>query len=158
MRKLSKMVIAGFVGIMLVPAAAHAHIGIASGIGPSLPHPLTPHVGPVYYTPGNKVTQGVYRQATSGPTELDEFLHGQTKTQRAVKKLNCAKLMVNYVMRHGITTPRPLKGFSGCQKWAMDNGYWQARHNTPHLPTNPVSVKQVTLNAEIAVHNVALPW
>src|ERR1700742_2859788 len=82
---------------------SHAHIGFASGFGPHAPHPLTPHIGRLYFTPGD----GSHN--TERVTELSK--HHPTRAQAV-----CARNRVEYFTRHGIDTPRPLEGFSGCQK------------------------------------------
>lgn len=136
--------------------AAHAKVGVAFGphIGKS---PLTPHIGRVYWKPGagNSIAQAIRHPQT----ELDQFLADWNKTKKVAHRAKCMKLHLQYISRHGFTTPRPLKGFSGCQKYAMDQAYW---HPATSGVTNNSAVTEpvatITNNTVIAVHNIVLPW
>lgn len=126
---------------------AEAKIGLAvGGIGPRLPHPGTVKVGPVTYTPGDAATEAAASSAENAPTELSQFVAGLKH------KSQCARLHALYVSRHGATTPRPLKGESGCAKYARDNAYWQSRRGERQSLTSPANA------VFYAAHNIVLPW
>lgn len=103
-------------------AIAQAHVGVAHGVGPRLSNPATPHIGPVYYTPGD----GSHHSASAiqKAESLPALMH----------KLNCDYLRMRYALRHGITTPKPLRGMHGCAKAAHDQRYWKARRHEPVTP------------------------
>lgn len=132
--------------LLVFTGTAIGKIGVAAGFGPSMPHPLTPHVGRVYWKPGNRATRAAGE--VMGPTAIEQYAQKLNSVPKAKKKMNCDYLEVRYMLRHGVTTPRPLEGFHGCQKAAMDQRYWS---NTP-------SVSSLTVQIETSVHNVVLPW
>lgn len=147
-----------------IPSAA-AKIGIATGLGPHLSNPLTPHIGPVYYKPTarNSVAGDAAQAVDQAPTELEEFLGIAHRVRHAKAQAACDRHRVGYFYRHGITTPRPLKGFHGCQKYAMDAAYWRGyAADQLHQAKSDVSVSNVaeaaTLQVEISLHNIVLPW
>lgn len=140
------------VGFVLIMALLFAHdaaakIGFAvGGFGPRLPHPGTVKVGPVYYAPGDRATAAASAKAENAPTELTQFLGSLHH------KARCAKLHAQYIGRHGLTTPRPLKGQSGCAKYARDNAYWKTRNGETVGLTSPGNA------VFYAAHNIVLPW
>lgn len=152
MRAVALLAILGAgIGLALGTAVdeASAHVGIGTGFGPRLRNPLTPHVGPVYWTPGDKATAAASSRAENAHSELSEFLG---KARHEQRKIKCAKLHAQYMGRHGLTTPRPLKGSSGCAKYARDEAYWQTRRGERHSLTTPGNA------IAYAVHNTILPW
>src|SRR5437868_5327086 len=96
---------------LLFARDAQAHIGISVGPKLGMSNPLTPHIGPVYWKPGDKVTHAAAQGATNAPDELSSFLSEQKHHENKAK---CDLLHARYIGRHGLTTPRPLKGYSGC--------------------------------------------
>lgn len=137
---------------LALASPASADVGIAHGIGPHAPHPLTPHIGRVYWHPGDGSSA-----AASNDRELSNLIAELEHKQR---KLSCAELRAKYFGRHGVTTPRPLKGYSGCKKAAMDNAYWRHRRTQVNLP--PANLRAAAFvpidRVTIAIHNIALPW
>lgn len=43
------------------------------------------------------------------------------------KNVRCALYRMEYIERHGTSTPRPLRHLRGCDKWTHDHFYWQRR-------------------------------
>lgn len=123
---------------------AHATLSYSGGIhAPGIRKPTTVTIGPVSYNPGNGHVnhRPVSELDGGGHTALDAFLHPEQEKRR-LQKLACAKNRFGYVMRHGVTTPTPLKGFHGCAKYALDAAYWRNRRNEPSLKvqTDPLTV------------------
>lgn len=149
--------IVAFVALCICASTVKADVGFAHGIGPHLPHPLTPHVGRFYYKPGQSDAAA---KIESAPTELEQFLATPKRAQKETAKLRCDRYHVEYVFRHGVTTPRPLKGFTGCKKYAMDAGYWRSRHNDGYVPLDVQYLLTNTIpnHVEIGLHNAVLPW
>lgn len=136
-----------YLTLAVLAASAGAHIGVGTGIGPRLSNPLTPHIGRVYYTPGNNGPSD-YQIADKA---LNEALRLADKPRHAAERLSkarCRALAVEYISRHGLTTPAPLRGYHGCKKYAMDSQYWATRHGrgVPAV-TTPGSA------ASYAIHN-----
>lgn len=160
MRKLCSILIFVLTAIWLLGTGAqlaHAKVGLATGFGFGISNPFAAHIGPVYWTPGDSTTVAGYRQASAGPTELEQFIATVRKDEARIKKAQCLKNFAGYFGRHGVTTPRPLKGFSGCKKYALDNAYWKQRRGQP-VVHNPVTAGHMRTTAEIAVHNMFIPW
>lgn len=129
-------------------SAADAKLSLAVGPHFGFANRFAPHIGPVYYTPGDRATAAASQKAESAPTELDQFLTG---IRREAKKAKCAKLHAQYVGRHGVTTPTPLKGMQGCAKYARDEAYWQTRRGERQTVTTPKN--QIIYTAHDAVFN-----
>jgi hypothetical protein len=127
--------------LLCLAAIGHAQVGVAHGIGPHLSNPLTPHIGRVYYKPGDKASHKA-EQELSGDDALHSWVSDYGKAKHASHEASCAKLHADYISRHGATTPRPLKGYHGCEKYAKDNGYWKVRHG--EQPSIPNPEKQLT--------------
>lgn len=120
------------IALGLAAGRATADVGIAHGIGPHLSDPLTPHIGRVYYKPGHK-HKARELSASHAKADLDRVINDLI----GVKHLRCDKLHAQYVARHGMTTPRPLKGYHGCAKYARDENYWKVRRHEKVSVTTP---------------------
>lgn len=116
-------------------AVSQAKIGIAHGVGPHLSNPLTPHIGRVYYKPGDKATRKLSATARDDAS-LDRII---ARLEGVKQHVTCAKLHAQYASRHGLATPRPLKGYHGCAKYARDEGYWKTRRGERAPVSNPFS-------------------
>lgn len=44
------------------------------------------------------------------------------------REIRCKVWHMEYIIRHGTHTPRPLKPFRGCEKWSRDHYYWKRRN------------------------------
>lgn len=49
------------------------------------------------------------------------------------QRMRCMGWRLEYLARHGTTTPRPLRRLFGCDKWSADHYYWQRRKATAGL-------------------------
>lgn len=146
MKRVALLSMAAILVLLLVTTSAHAHVGFATGLGPRLSNPLTPHVGRVYWTPGERAAQRAMSQGSAELSQIDADL------KRDVRKIKCAKLHAQYVGRHGLTTPTPLKGYSGCAKYARDEAYWQTQRGERYTVTSAFN------QAAYTVHNTAFGW
>jgi hypothetical protein len=143
----------------LAAQSANATIGIAHGIGPHLPSPTTISVGRVYYNPGDGHMSMNWQIADHGLAMALKATESHPLAR--ARRDRCAVLHVEYVSRHGIATPDPLKGFSGCQKWAMDSAYWRHRRGeSPNVPSSPGA--QIGFQIGLALRQpaqiIALGW
>lgn len=143
------------VGIMLFGACAEAAKAGTFHYGsflPTAPHiGFTPHVGPV----GIDIHE---KSDAEAPAKHTDTLEQDADALLAEgRKARCDELHAAYTARHGVSTPRPLRGYHGCQKWAMDSGYWRARRE--HDPMgmvallNPIadSIKTFNLSVHFAL-------
>jgi hypothetical protein len=133
-----------YVGMMFATHSAHASLVLM--VGPHAPSVgYTPHIGPVGYTSGGSHTVGP-----------GEFLRNSPVLQHALARMRAARCKVlhaEYVARHGLTTPQPLEGFSGCKKWAMDASYWrERRYGWQKVQVNAIAAIQQ--EAAITAHNL----
>lgn len=123
-----------FVWLACLAAQAGAASGIAHGIGPHLGSPTTISVGRLYYRPGGGGSQDW--QTTDDA--IDKALAATAHAPERARKLRCDQLHAEYVSRHGLTTPRPLRGFTGCEKYKLDAAYWRHRRDgSANLPSTP---------------------
>lgn len=117
-------------------------------VGPHAPKiGYTPHIGPVGF--GHNSSQSNASAAYRDSYVLASDLRHAAESAR---KARCAQLKAEYVGRHGITTPEPLRGLHGCEKYRLDAAYWrQRREGVPAINAN---VAAATIEAvKLSVHD-----
>lgn len=139
--------------------AAHAQVGIAHGfhVGPTAP---ALHVGRAYYRPGSgHSAQTAQDYADSVIQDTLEASLAPKHAREKLSKARCDQLRADYVGRHGMTTPRPLRGLHGCAKYASDSAYWRHRRGeSPNVPSGPLSAIGAQVSQALRGPLTVSPW